>query len=326
MILKNWLRISILLILGILSFKLYSLEYYVQIHKISQKEISSFEAYLRNLRKIGISGAFLRVFQNKGDRFHNILPIKNKIGVYFDNESNFPIVNPIANNLNSPFELYFWMSSRWMDWVKGPKYGKYLILQNKDNRKTIISTFSELSKVNSNGILIQDDLIIKKAEEKASGLKSKELIIEKYISEIKKKIGDKELIVNVYYEVPLSKKIGVSWYGQSIDGLLNAGADYLAIMLYHRQIKRELKFDNKKLTLYIEKIIKKLSPYSDRSFIKLQIMDFKTSKFIPQKEILKIIKLIPKNFKGVILTPITTNKKTFSYLSQLLSKIKSEQN
>jgi len=323
--LKNWLKTSILLILGILSFKLYSVEYYVQVHKISQREIDSFEAYLRNLKKIGINGAFIKVFQNKNDRFHNILPIKKKVGVYFNNESNIPVVNPIANNLNSPFKLFFWMSSRWMDWIKGPKYGKYLILQNEDNKKTIINTFSELSKISSNGILIQDDLVIKKAEEKAFGLKNKELIVEKYISEIKKKMGDKSLIINVYYEVPINKKIGISWYGQSIEGLLNSGADYVAIMLYHRQIKKELKFKNKKLFSYIKKIVKNLMPYSDRTFIKLQIKDFKSLNSIPQKELLKIVKLIPSRFKGIVFTPITTNKRNFSYLSQLLPKIKSEQ-
>ena len=305
-----------------MSFKLYSTEFYVQIHKISQSDLPSFEKYLIDIKKLGFSGVFLRVFQNRGDRFHNIKPIKNKIGVYFENNQNIPIINPLIDNLKSPLKTILWMSTRWMDWENGVKYGKYLLLQDNNNYERIMRIFKELSEKNSDGILLQDDLVIKKAEEKKYKIKNKNLLIERYIKDIKKIIKDKELIVNVYYEVPLSDNIGISWYGQSIKGILNAGADSIAIMLYHRQIKRELKFNSQKLHHYIKNIIEKLKPYAEKVYVKLQIRDFKTGEFINQKELMKIIKLIPKNFKGIVFTPITTNKSDFNYIKTLIEKIR----
>ncbi len=305
-----------------MSFKLHSTEFYIQIHKISQSDLSSFENYLTDIKELGFSGIFLRAFQNRGDRFHNIKPIKNKIGVYFENNQNIPIINPLIDNLKSPLRTVLWMSTRWMDWENGVKYGKYLLLRDKNNSERIINIFKELSEKNSEGILLQDDLVIKKAEEKKFNIKNKNLIIERYIKDIKKIIKNKELIVNVYYEVPLSDKIGISWYGQSIKGILNAGADSIAIMLYHRQIKRELKFNPKKLNHYIKKIIEKLKPYAEKVYIKLQIQDFKTGEPVNQKELIDIIKFIPENFKGIVFTPITTNKKDFNYLKTLIEKIR----
>ena len=312
--------------IGITSYSLASTEYFIQIHTIKQKNINDFKKQLIKYKNIGFSGVFLRVFQNNDDSYHYIHPISNKTGVYFSNNYKFPVVSPIIDNLTSDFnisdfKIFTWMSTRRMDWVKGKRFGKNLILHDNQNKKNILNGFKDLSKFNISGVLIQDDLIIKKKEENHFNIRNKKEIILQYITNIKKITGKKELITNIYYEVPYNSKIGDSWYGQNINDFFQAGVDSIAIMLYHKQIKRELKLTDKKLYQYMNKIINNLEPYADKTYIKLQITDFKTGKFLKIDELLKIINLIPRNFKGIILTPVRSDKFTYLYLKSLIGRI-----
>jgi len=314
-------------LIGITSSKLFSTEYLIQIHTIKQKDIKVFKEQLIKYREIGFSGAIIRVFQNRDDSYHYISPILNKKGVYFSNNERTPTISPIINKLTSDynipdFKTIVWMSTRRMDWVNGKRFGKYLILQNKQNQKNILSYFKSLANFKIAGILIQDDLVIKKKEENFLGVKNKKEIILQYLQNIKKIIGKKELITNIYYEVPYNSAIGDSWYGQNMDDFFNVGVDSVAIMLYQKQIQRELKLNDTKLYQYINKIINNLKPYAEKTYIKLQITDFKTGKFIKIDRLLKIINLIPDNFKGIIFTPVRTDKFTYLYLKSLIGRIK----
>ncbi len=209
-----------------------------------------------------------------------------------------------------------------MDWIKSEKFGKYLILKNKKNYKKITDTYKILSQKNIEGVLIQDDLIIKKKEETLYHIKNKKNIILKYLMAIKQFFPKREIITNIYYEVPVNPRIGDKWYGQNIKDYFNSGVDNIAIMLYHHQIKRELKLSKNKLHKYLKKEISNLKPYADKTYIKIQIINFKTGKFIKIDDIKDILKMIPSDFKGVIFTPIRSDKFTYLYLKALIGSIK----
>jgi biofilm PGA synthesis lipoprotein PgaB len=53
--------------------------------------------------------------------------------------------------------------------------------------------------------------------------------------------------VNLYYETLLAPDQALSWLAQDAREVLSRGVDYLAVMSYHRQMKRELGLDDETL-------------------------------------------------------------------------------
>mgnify|MGYP000905599740 FL=1 len=128
-------------------------------------------------------------------------------------------------------------------------------------------------------------------------------------------------MINVFYEVPTRPDLGTRWYGQQIVSLLASGADSIALMLYPLQIKEELHLSDEELRLYMERTLQALEPHAARTYVKVQVQDFKSLQPVPPETVEGWIRLIPTKFKGVVLTPITTDSASMQYLDSLLTRL-----
>lgn len=318
----RWLGRSTLLLIGIGSFSLLgSWGLYLQVHKVDQESPEEFRLLLSRWKETGVRGVFLRTFQNHDDRLHSLRPRGSDIGVYFENTLGMPVVYPLLETLHSPLPLYAWTTLRWMDWEEGRRYGHYLDPRQPRTRSRMLSLVSTLSDKPLAGILLQDDLVVRSAEEKELRWKDKGAFLNRLLQEIKSRSGDREVVINVFYEVPTRPDLGTRWYGQQIDSLLASGADSIALMLYPLQIKEELHLSDEELRLYMERTLQALEPHAARTYVKVQVQDFKSLQPVPLETVEGWIRLIPAKFKGVVLTPITTDSASMQYLDSLLTRL-----
>ena len=288
---------------------------------MDQESPEEFRLLLARWKESGVRGVFLRTFQNHDDRLHSLRPRGSDIGVYFENTLGMPVVYPLLEALQSPLPLYAWTTLRWMDWEEGRRYGHYLDPRQPRIRSRMLSLVSTLSGKPLAGILLQDDLVVRSAEEKERRWKEKGAFLNGLLKEIKARSGDKEVVINVFYEVPTRPDLGSRWYGQQIDSLLASGADSIALMFYPLQIQEELRLSDEELRLYMERTLQALDPYASRTYVKVQVQDFKSLQPIPLETVEGWIKLIPAKFKGVVLTPITTDSASMQHLNSLLKRL-----
>lgn len=224
-----------------------------------------------------------------------------------------------------------------------------LDLFDPEARKSVIRVFRSMVKLGVEGILIQDDLSIKSDEgfsligmktfTDASGVPAKEKlmmdsgspynikwikikkkIINELLSEIVKEcksVNPDILIgVNVFYEASIQKKYGNEWHSQDLEGITGSGVDLIYLMMYHRQMKRELKIGSNKIKqLFSEGIKNAYRIAGDRLVVKMETYDWKKGEIIPLKEMEEFIDLIPEKIKRICFTPV--KNAGMRYLSRL---------
>ncbi len=119
---------------------------------------------------------------------------------------------------------------------------------------------------------------------------------------------DLKFAINLYYETVSSPRDALAWLSQNINELINHKFDYYAVMAYHRQMKRELGFSDKKiyemLSMMTDSIIDKVG--TSKILMKVQVMDWDTKLSIPDGEIETAINSI-KNGRDINLSfvPVT---------------------
>ncbi len=328
------------LIFFLFGFLFPSREVELQFHEVREEYKINFD----KLEKIGVSKIIVRTFVNNN----------KKGGLLFDN-SNFRMIYPafdkiIKRNKQRNYELWGWLVSRRYDWMRNNNFydtafrkGKRIKIKKIDlfNKKAVelvVNLFGELAKKGINGILIQDDYVIKTdegfsrngmkifsssafvpAKEKLmmeSGtpynlkwIKIKEKIIKDYISSIVKKCKtiDTEIKIgiNLYYESSIFPKKSSEWYSINIEGIAETDIDRIYLMMYHRQMKRELKYKSKVIKeLFREGIENALKIVGNRLVVKMETYDWKKRELIPINEMKEYIKLIPSAANKVCFTPV----------------------
>ncbi|MCK5221302.1 MAG: hypothetical protein KAR14_06970 [Candidatus Aminicenantes bacterium] len=205
-------------------------------------------------------------------------------------------------------------------------------------RKLVIGVFKSMAELGVDGILIQDDLSIKSNEgfsnigmktfSDASGVPAKEKLMMdsgspynlKWIK-IKKKIINEFLAeivrecksvnpaikigVNVFYEASIQKRNSNEWHSQDLAGIAGTGVDLIYLMMYHRQMKKELKLGSGKIKiLFSEGIENAYKIAGDRLVLKLETYDWNKGEIIPLKEMVEFIDLIPAKIKHICFTPV----------------------
>ncbi len=148
------------------------------------RTIEAVDREMENLKDSGIDTVIVRVFHNPGDRFYPLSRPKARSGVYFrTNES--PVVDDILAGIASSahrngLKVFAWMTTRYADYGVSDKDGykcrayditekrltacKGLDLFNEDAVKRLERMFSDLSEYEIDGVLFQDDLILRHNE------------------------------------------------------------------------------------------------------------------------------------------------------------------
>ena len=221
-------------------------------------------------------------------------------------------------------------------------------------REKVIAAFKNLAESGVEGILIQDDLSFASnegfsdralhvfteesgvpAKEKLmikSGtpynlrwIKIKQRIINEFLTDIVKqckninpniKIG-----INVYYEASIQQKKGNEWHSQDLEEIVGTGVDHIYLMMYHRQMKMELRKSKEKIkTLFRNGIHSAFKIAGDRLIVKLETWDWQKKEIIPIKEMEEYIALIPEKVKRICFTPV--KNADIKYLRQLFKAAK----
>ncbi len=323
----------------------------IQIFNLSRKYEHNLDLYMKSLKQNGINTVIIRVFQNKDDRVHYRKYDKNyekcKSGVYFQTGQVCMVNDVLSQILHSAkkydLKVYAWMATRSLSFLKdkygyeqiftpeGIKNGYGVNIFNPSVRRKIVKLFEDLAFYDIDGILIQDDYILKYNEGAseyarqrfydANGIrvsysklfndKNKLPLYKEWnlwkmselsslLQEIRvrvKKINPKiKFAVNTYYETPLFPDNGLSWYSQSIPKYIKMGFEYFAYMGYHEQISDETGISRFAAINYIKNSIKRiidLTGNPSRAILKIQIRSFhKDRKYINKSEIKKLCSFI----------------------------------
>ena len=213
-----------------------------------------------------------------------------------------------------------------------------LDLFNPESMERLIGVYRELSRLKPGGILIQDDLVIRSREgmsnwglarfarvtgrtadpdemlnagspahEKWVEIKSQQVtsVLSRIVRECEQANPGTLVGVNVYYESPLFPRKSVNWYGHNLRLLTETGVQRIFLMAYHRQMKRELKLNSAATWEMISRMVNSAKEIcGDRLVVKIQVRDWGTGEWLPDKEVDELFRLIPTGIAGICLTPV----------------------
>lgn len=337
--LKNGISaFSIFLILS--GINLLPREIELQYHEVKAQYSPDFG----KLKKAGFDKIIVRSFLNNGkdggllfenDYFHVAYPGFNTILKNYKKKNSVLWGWLIARN-------YDWLDKEDLydtSFRKGERFKiRKLDLFDPGVRKIVIGVFRDLAESGVDGILIQDDLSIKSDEgfsingmrafSNSSGVPAKEKLmmdsgspynlrwikikkelINKFLSEIVKECKsvnpEIQIGVNVYYESSILERESNEWHSQGLKGIAGSGVDLIYLMMYHRQMKRELKFGLGKIKKLFRKGIEDAYGVAgDRLVVKMETYDWKKGEIIPLDEMIEFIGLIPEKVKRICFTPV----------------------
>jgi len=325
----------------------------VQIFNFNPRYKNNLREYFEVLKENGINAVFFRVFQNDMDRLHFGVYSDCRSGVYFDTEDACVVQDLLGRVISEArkydIDVFAWMATRSLSFLKD-KYGFSVAYEggryvngygvnifHMDVRNHIIRLFKDLAEYDIDGILIQDDFILRYNEgfskealhrykvdtgekpdpyklfvnnrnnsdyKRWNRWKTEQLsdFLNELRYEVKRINPGVKFAVNIYYETPSYPSNGMSWYSQSIKRYKKLGFSYYAYMAYHEQISRETGKSFFETLEYINKSINSFLKYGleeKQIIVKIQVRSFFNNRDrLPEKEINVICNLI-NNYKNL---------------------------
>jgi hypothetical protein len=157
----------------------------VQVSYLEGKNLEEVEKRVKELKNAGVNTIIFRVFQNKGDRIYKFVTAHHEEGVYFKTE-NAPVVDDILGKVaemvhRNGLEIFAWMTTRYANYgleghpgyrckrynfdTKEMEEARGFNLFHPDVLKRLEGLFRDLGRYPIDGILFQDDLILKHDED-----------------------------------------------------------------------------------------------------------------------------------------------------------------
>ncbi len=149
----------------------------VQVFVMDASYQSDYNNFFKELKDQGVNTVFFRVFHNRGDRPHLGLEMKCDSGVYFRTTELCTVADILDDIVTSAhkngIKLYAWMATRSITALKerdlslsfspngGTVEGYGANIFKKDIRKRLVTIFTDLARYNIDGVLVQDDFIVK---------------------------------------------------------------------------------------------------------------------------------------------------------------------
>jgi len=281
----------------------------------------------------GIAKVILRVFSDD----------EKNGGLYFINPT-FKTVRPVLDSWAPRFqgealEFWAWMGGRYFSWIEDARLldcewrdGRKRVIPkldlfNPDAERIIVGLFRQLAQKPIRGILIQDDLVLRRSEgfsnwgkayftmatgrpvdERSMSQRNSAIgrawerckcervaqILEKIVQACKAVNPGIKVGMNIHYEVPLAPEQARSWYAHDLEALAAGSLDHLYLMAYHRQIKSELALSEAANRLYFAKMTAAaVASFGSRLVVKLQVRDWRSGALIPIDELRAYYGLIP---------------------------------
>lgn len=340
----------------------------VQVFVLSPDYVSDPGVFFKELKSKGIDTVFFRVFHNSADRMH--MGLENPChdgGVYFATPYACTVADllpeMIAYARENGIKIYAWMATRSLTFLKTPEnlsesfdanargnvpgYGANIFTPHV--RDTLKGLFNSLAEYDLDGVLVQDDFVIKYSEgadraacekfTKDTGIECslntffteqngrlipvqdkhriwsewKAAELENLLRELRHgaRLRNPDLMwaVNIYYETPIYPDRGLAWYAHDIDGLINAGADYLAVMAYHEQISSELRLTRDEMLAFMQNLASATLSHvqPSRAVFKLQVRLFDKNRTQVRDTDIKLVRLRIKRSGGESFVQLPVN-------------------
>ena len=330
----------------------------VQILVLDATNDADIDREFERLKNAGVNAVIFRVFHNKGDRFHASASPRQKRGVYFYTK-HAPVVDDMLPKVLAlaharGLKVYAWMTTRYADYgveddpglacrsydLVGKTFSRCagLDLFNEAAVKRLEAIYSDLADADIDGILFQDDLVLRHNEgfgtqmttlfRKDTGRvaapealympasnaspvrytplfwewaawKNKRLleVASRLRAVVHKKRPDALFAINLMYESITNPPMALAWLSQDFSETVKTDFDYYSIMAYHKQMEDELGAAPQTVRDMIRIMASTASRTvkdPNRVLIKLQTIDWKTSKPLPQGDIISLIRDVRK--------------------------------
>jgi hypothetical protein len=156
-----------------------------QVSYLAGKNFEEVEKRVRELKNAGVNTILFRVFQNKGDRAYKFVTAHHEEGVYFKTDYA-PIVDDVLGKVaeivhRNGLEIFAWITTRYANYgldghpeyrckrynfeTKKIEIARGFNLFHPDVLKRLEGLFRDLGRYPIDGILFQDDLILKHDED-----------------------------------------------------------------------------------------------------------------------------------------------------------------
>ncbi|MDP2689800.1 MAG: poly-beta-1,6-N-acetyl-D-glucosamine N-deacetylase PgaB, partial [Deltaproteobacteria bacterium] len=156
----------------------------VQVMLFEGRSYEELDGELKRLKDAGIDTVIVRAFHNPGDRYYPFVKSKAERGVYFST-SNAPVVEDILGPVarlshNNGLKIFAWMTTRYADYgvegdedlaCKGYDLQRREVVRcrgldifNEKAVKRLEAIYSDLAGYDIDGILFQDDLVLRHTE------------------------------------------------------------------------------------------------------------------------------------------------------------------
>jgi biofilm PGA synthesis lipoprotein PgaB len=280
----------------------------VQIPLFLQSGYGEIGAEMGRLKASGLDTVIVRVFHNIGDRYYASADpesgVWNETGVYFKTD-HAPVIDDVLGPLvelahASGLKIFAWMTTRYADYglehrdelactaydLKRRKEVrcKGLDLFNEEAVEHLEALYSDLAEYAIDGVLFQDDLVLRQTE----GFKGA----------VRAKNPEELFAINLMYESVTNPPYALAWLSQDLAAAVEVGFDYYSIMAYHRQMENELN----KRPIAIRGLIGKMVEDATRTvgepskvLVKLQIVDWETGESVDEGEVTEILREISRS-------------------------------
>jgi tetratricopeptide (TPR) repeat protein len=156
-----------------------------QIAYLEGKNLKEVEKRMKELKNAGVNTIIFKVFQNKGDRIYKFVAARHEEGVYFKTEY-VPVVDDILGEVaemvhRNGLEIFAWITTRYANYgleghreyrskrynfeTKQIEEARGFNLFHPDVLKRLEGIFRDLGRTPIDGILFQDDLILRHGED-----------------------------------------------------------------------------------------------------------------------------------------------------------------
>jgi tetratricopeptide (TPR) repeat protein len=157
----------------------------VQVAYLEGRNLEEVEKRVKELKNAGVNTLIFRVFQNKGDRTYKFATARHDEGVYFKTEY-VPVVDDILGKVaeivhRNGLEIFAWITTRYANYglegrreyrskrynfeTKQMEEARGFNLFHPDVLKRLEGLFRDLGRTPIDGILFQDDLILRHSED-----------------------------------------------------------------------------------------------------------------------------------------------------------------
>ncbi|MGE4478935.1 MAG: poly-beta-1,6-N-acetyl-D-glucosamine N-deacetylase PgaB [Deferribacterales bacterium] len=153
----------------------------VQVFVLDEKYDGNIDELFTGLKDHGVDSVFIRVFHNGIDRYHyRDVNEDCKSGVYFKTDSACMVRDVLGEAVTSArkhgMKIFAWMATRSLTFLKTPEYmekefrkegladGYGMSIFNEEASETVRQLFRDLAKYDIDGILFQDDFILRYRE------------------------------------------------------------------------------------------------------------------------------------------------------------------